>query len=55
MDAETRKKYFSKAPKKDYDKLVKDFECAKCTKWLDCKGKIRNSQCINFEERKQNK
>lgn len=35
--------------------LIKDKECARCDKWLDCKGKPPKTFCINFQERKDNK
>lgn len=33
--------------------LIKDKECVSCTKFFDCKGKPRGTNCINYEERKE--
>lgn len=32
--------------------LIKDKECASCKHIFDCKGKPRETSCINYEERK---
>ena len=34
--------------------LVKDKGCVYCEKVLDCKGKIKGTNCLQFEERKKN-
>ena len=37
------------------DKLTKDRECIKCKHFFDCTGKPRGSNCIKFQERKEEK
>lgn len=33
--------------------LIHDKECLHCKKFFDCKGKLKNKPCVNFEERKK--
>ena len=35
------------------EKLIHDKECIHCKKFFDCKGKPRNTSCVNLEERKE--
>lgn len=34
-------------------KLTFDRECATCKRMFDCKGKPKNTICVNYEERKK--
>ena len=39
-------------PKQKEVKLIKDRECISCSNMFDCKGKLRNTNCVNYEARK---
>lgn len=53
MIAEEYRNCMQKAPKKDFNKIVKDFECATCAKWLDCEGHPKGVNYLNYTERKK--
>lgn len=50
MIEERFKDWKKKKPKPD-GKLVKDEECARCKRWMECTGKERGMNCLAFVRR----
>lgn len=54
MIPEEYKNWKAKAKKRKKDEgLIKDRECATCEKWLECPGKERGINCLNYKEREK--